>query len=105
MTAVFAGIVNNPPSTLTVTNATITSIAITPSAPVVTHGAQVTFKAVGTFSDGSQIDLTSQVAWASSNVTVATISNIGVCNTAAPGTSVITGTFGGVTGSANLTVN
>jgi hypothetical protein len=105
VTAVFAGIVNTPPSALTVTTATITSIAVTPANPVVTHGNQLTFKAVGSFSDGSQIDLTSQVNWSSSNVTVATISTTGVCSTAAAGTSVITATFGGVNGTANLTVN
>jgi hypothetical protein len=104
VTAVFAGMVNTPASALTVTNATITSIAVTPPNPVVTTGNQLTFKAVGTFSDGSQIDLTSQVNW-SSNVTVATMSTTGVCSTAAAGTSVITATFGGVSGTANLTVN
>ena len=105
VTAVFAGVVNTQPSVLTVTNATIMSIAVSPSNPSVANGAQVQFTATGTFSDGSQINLTNQVNWSSSDVTVATIANTGLCTTVKPGTALITASFNGVSGTANLTVN
>ena len=91
ISAVFAGIIGN--ANLNVTNATLVSIAISPSNPTVTRGNSVNFTAKGTFSDGSQVDLTSQVTWTSSNVTVATINNAGQANTASPGQTTITATF------------
>ena len=107
ITAVFAGIVGN--ASLTVTNATIMSIAITPANPSVTAGTQVSFTATGTFSDGSSVNLTNQVTWSSSNATVATIVSNGQANTAAPGTTTITATFTqngvSVPGSTILTVH
>jgi Bacterial Ig-like domain (group 2) len=105
VTAVFAGIVNSTPSTLTVTNATIVSIALTPANASVNAGAQVSYKAVGTFSDQSQVDLTAQVTWMSSDVTVATIATTGVASTVKTGQVTITATFNGVQGTATLTVN
>jgi len=74
----------------------------------VPHGTPVNFTATGTFSDGSVINLTTQVTWSSSNATVATISAIGQANTASAGTTEITATFTQngvqVSGAANLTV-
>jgi Bacterial Ig-like domain (group 2) len=105
VTAVFAGIVNSTPSTLTVTNATIVSIAVTPANASVTAGAQVSYRAVGTFSDQSQVDLSTQVTWTSSDVTVATIATTGVASTVKPGQITITAAFNGVSGTATLTVN
>ena len=108
ITAVFASKVSAP-ATLTVSTATLKSIAITPGNPTVTHPASENFTAKGTFSDGSVIDLTTQVSWSSSNVTVATISNVGQANTASTGSTTITATFveNGVTthGTTTLTVN
>ena len=106
ITAVFGGVVSNN-AAVTVSNATLSNpnLVVSPSSPNVAVGSQVPFRAVGTFSDGSVIDLTSQVTWTSSNPAVATFGNAGVCNTAAVGTSVITATFDGATGTANLTVH
>jgi hypothetical protein len=107
ITAVFAGIVGN--ATLNVTNATITSIAVTTPTPSVTAGTPVVFTAKGTFSDSSVVDLTSQVAWSSSDATVVTINSIGQANTVKAGTAVITATFTQdgttVNGQFTLTVN
>jgi len=108
ITAVFAGIVSNPAATLAVSNATLVSIAVTPSNPTVTHGNAQQFTATGTFSDSSTIILTGQVTWTSSVATVATINSSGSASTVSPGTTVITATFiqNGVTvtGMTNLTV-
>ncbi len=104
ITAVFASVVS-PQTQLNVTNATLVSIAITPSNPTVTHGNSVNFTATGTFSDGSLINLTTQVTWTSSAVTVATINSSGVANTASPGQTTITATFSnGINGTTLLTV-
>jgi len=103
ITAVFATVVGN--ATLNVTNATIVSIAVTPNPASAPAGTPVNFTAKGTFSDQSVVDLSIQVTWSSSNTTVATINNAGQANTASPGTTNITATFDGVSGTAVLTVH
>ena len=108
ITAVFASIVSNQ-ATMTVSSATLVSIAITPSNSTASVGTTVNYRAVGTFSDQSTVDLTTQVNWSSSTPSVATInSSNGVASTASPGTTVITAAFTQngvtVTGTTNLTV-
>ena len=106
ITAVFAG--KTGTATLTVTNATLQKIDVTPANPTVLQGAVQQFIATGTFSDGSVIDLTNQANWTSSNATVATMNDIGQASAASPGTTTITATFtqNGVqtSGSTTLTV-
>lgn len=92
ITAVFFGAPNSP-ATLTVSTATLTSIAISPTTPTVTVGTPVSFTATGTFSDNSMIDLTNQANWGSSNVTVATINSAGQASTASKGMTTITVSF------------
>ena len=108
ITAVFAGIVNQTPATLTVTSATITSIAVSTATPTVPVGTTANFTAKGTFSDGSVIDLTTQVGWSSSNIAVAVMNGYGQALTASAGTTTVTATFTQngvkVSGMANLTV-
>jgi uncharacterized repeat protein (TIGR01451 family) len=62
-------------TTLTVTGPTLTSIAVTPANQTILTGQTLQYAATGTFSDNSTKDLTTQVAWASSDTAVATISN------------------------------
>src|SRR5216117_4122467 len=64
-------------TTLTVTNATLSSIAVTPTNPSIANGTTRQFTATGTYSDFTTQDLTTQVAWSSSAAGVATISNAG----------------------------
>jgi plastocyanin len=86
---------------LTVNSSSLQSIAVTPANPSVAKGLTQQFHAMGTFSDGSSRDVTSQVTWASSNTAVATISNAagsqGLATGVTPGTSTITATEGNVT--------
>jgi trimeric autotransporter adhesin len=95
-------------TTLTVTAAKLVSISITGLVPDVPDGELQVYTATGTLSDNSTEDLTNQVIWASANQSVATISNDqvtrGVATSLSPGTTTITATLGGVTGSAVLTV-
>lgn len=82
---------------------TLSSIAVSPSAPTQFNGSSTQFTATGTYSDGSTQPLTSTATWTSSNAAVATISsNIATC-VANSGTSTITATVGAVSGTATLT--
>lgn len=60
---------------LTVKEAALTSIAITPTNVSIAAGYTRDFVATGTFSDNSTQNLTGQVTWSSSNPNVARISN------------------------------
>jgi hypothetical protein len=71
--ATLDGVVSS--TTLTVTEATLVLITVTPVAPTVAVGFTVQFTATGTFSDGTTEDLTTEVTWESSNIAVAMISN------------------------------
>jgi hypothetical protein len=93
---------------LTVTGATLVSIAVTPPNAVLKRSTMVQFKAVGMFSDNTMQDITTQVTWASSNTNVATVSNAvgsaGLATAVAAGTTTVSATIAGVTGTAQLRV-
>ena len=95
-------------STLTVTPATLVSIAVTPASAGMAQGTTQQFKATGTFSDSTTQDLTAASTWISSNTGVATVSNAagsyGLATAVAAGTATITATSGGVSAAAALTV-
>ena len=95
-------------TTLTVTEATLASIAVTPATPSTAIGTTLQFTATGTFTDNTTQDLTTQVIWASGDETVATISNdaanSGLASSAGVGTTNITATLDTVSGSTELTV-
>lgn len=89
---------------LTVSNKTITSIAINPSNAILTSGTSQQFTATATFSDGTTGDVTSSVSWSSSSVGIATISSSGFVTAISTGTTTITATSGSVAGTTQLTV-
>ncbi len=92
-------------TTLTVTSATVTSIAVSPSSADVPIGIAQQFTATGTFSDSSTQDITGVVAWKSSSPGVASITVSGLATALNIGSTTISATLTGVTGSAPLTVN
>ncbi|MGB7847200.1 MAG: FG-GAP-like repeat-containing protein [Candidatus Acidiferrum sp.] len=95
ITAAVGGI-NSSAVALTVTSATLQSIAVTPANPTIAQGTSFHFMATGTYSDGSTQDVGSAVEWASSKSTVATIdASSGVAFGAAVGTTSITASQGG----------
>jgi hypothetical protein len=102
ISAVFRGQVGT--ANLTITNATLMSIAITPAAPSIGVGSTQQFIAKGTFSDGSVVGITTQCAWSSSTPAVATINSTGLANGVAAGSSTISASMSGATGQAILTV-
>src|SRR5208337_263875 len=62
------------------------------------------FTATGNYSDGSTKDLTASVTWSSSATSIATITSGGNATVLAYGTTNISATFVGITGSTALTV-
>jgi hypothetical protein len=82
---------------LTVTNPTLTLIAITGPNSSITKGSSEQFIATGTYSDSSTGNITSQVTWSSSNNSVATIAATGVALGVATGSTNISASLGGVT--------
>ncbi len=99
------GGVTSPGATLTVTAATLVSIAVLPSNRSVVNGFTQQFTATGTYTDGSTKNLTNTVTWASATPSVATIDSTGLAQGLAAGTSAITAELGGVMSPAdNLTV-
>jgi uncharacterized protein YjdB len=98
---------------LTVTNATLVSIAIAPAGVSIPAGVIVNLSATGTFSDQSTQVLTVPCNWASQNTSVATVNNSGgssgITTAISPGSATITATapaaLGSIVGSTTVTVN
>ena len=101
--------VASPSVSLTVTAATLVSIQVTPPSPSLPKGLTQQFTATGIYSDNSTQDLTSTVAWSSSDSTIASISNApgsnGLASAAGFGSASISASLGSVTSpGATLTV-
>ncbi|MDO9452743.1 MAG: Ig-like domain-containing protein [Stagnimonas sp.] len=105
--ATFSGL--NGSATITVNDATLTSITVTPAGRSVGGGDTVQYTALANFSNGTTFDITKQVLWDSSNDTAATIDQNGLATGATGGASVFGGTTtiratkGTVMGSVTLT--
>ena len=91
--------------TVTVTPATLAALTVSPASVSIITFASQAFTARGTFSDNTTQDLTTQVAWSSSNVGVASISSTGLASGLGPGTTAITARQAGVSGTATLAVS
>jgi hypothetical protein len=106
ITATLGGISGS--TLLTVTHASVVSIAVNPAIAAIPLGLTQAFTALGTFSDGSTQDVTNSVHWSSSVAAVATVSNTpagnGIATSTGSGIAIISATSGAVTGSASLTV-
>ncbi len=104
--AIYQGVSAN--ALVNVTNSNLTSIEVSPMNETIADGVQQSFIATGIYADNTKADLTSQVTWASSNLAVATISNLlsskghGLGESA--GSATIIASLGGVSGSTGLTV-
>ncbi|MBV9345804.1 MAG: Ig-like domain-containing protein, partial [Gammaproteobacteria bacterium] len=86
------------------TTPALRSLQITPANPSLAAGTSVQLAATATYSDGSQADVTTQVAWTSSNTAVASLgAATGKALAVSVGSSVVTAMMGGVT-SAPITL-
>lgn len=107
-TVISASLVGKSASTtLTVTASTLSSIAVTPTNPLLAKGTSTALTATGTYSDSTTQDLTALVTWSSSN-TSASVSNAqgyrGIVTGLAQGTATISAKLGAVGGSTLVTV-
>src|SRR5271163_225689 len=102
--AVFGGQIGS--ASVTVSDATLSTIAIKPANPTIAQGSRQQFSATGMFSDGSTENLSQQVTWSSSDVAVAIIDGSGAASTTTvTGTAAIAATFGAIDDTTVLTVN
>jgi len=95
------------PASVNVTPATLVSLSLSPVNPEVGSGDLVQFRATGAYSDGTSLDLTTNVTWTSGNANVVVISNAagteGQATSTANGTTTITAASGNVTASTGFT--
>ena len=93
-------------NTLTATAPVLNSIAVLPATPTIAAGAQLQMMATGTYSDGSQRDITTLagLAWTSGTPGAVTINAAGMATGVATGSSLLTASAAGKTGSTTATV-
>jgi trimeric autotransporter adhesin len=92
-------------TTVTVTTATLSSIAISPTTPSISVGQTQQLRATGTFSDGSTQDLTLFAAWSSDTATVAVVDSSGLVTAAGAGSANITAAMNGQSNHITITVH
>ncbi|MDH4122143.1 MAG: Ig-like domain-containing protein [Deltaproteobacteria bacterium] len=103
--AVFSGVTGS--TVLTVTPAALVSIAVTPLNPSISKGLTQQMTAMGTYTDGTTVNITGSVTWSSSNTATATVVASGLATGAAVGSVTLTATDpvgGAISGSTSLTV-
>ena len=83
---------------------TLTSIELMPATPNIIPGVSQQFTAIGTYSDGSTRDITSQATWTSSSAGVATLNTSGLATGVSAGATTISAALAGMTASTVLTV-
>jgi hypothetical protein len=107
VSATYKGITSS--ALATVTAATITSITIAPLQLSLPVGNPGQYRALAVYSDNTALDITQAATWLSSAPNVAQIiasgENAGSLTTLAEGSSIISASLDGVTGSTSLTVS
>ncbi|HZD75862.1 MAG TPA: Ig-like domain-containing protein, partial [Acidobacteriaceae bacterium] len=83
---------------------TLTSIAVTPSDPSIAVGGTEQFTATATYSDKSTANISSTATWAVANTGVATIAAGGLATGKAVGSTQVTASLSGITGSDPVSV-
>jgi uncharacterized protein YjdB len=93
-------------ATVTITSATLTGLTLTPAAFTVATGTTEQLDVMGTYSDGSNQDLTTTATYSSNAPATASVSSTGLVTGTAgvTGVATITATVGTVTGNAVATV-
>jgi uncharacterized protein YjdB len=101
ITASLSGVAGT--ATLTVTPI-LSSISVSPNAPSIAVGATQQFTATGTYSDGSKKPVTT-ATWTAANPAIATVNASGLATAVASGSTQITASSNGISGSTTLTVS
>lgn len=95
-------------ASLSVTAAGVTSITIAPSALSMVRGTKQFATATANYSDGTTADVTTKCTWATASTAIANVSNgsgsQGLVTAVAVGSTNLTCSLGGVTGTASITV-
>jgi uncharacterized protein YjdB len=91
--------------TLTVTSATLVSIAVSPQNLSVPKGTGQPLNAVATFSDGSQRNITDSATWSVVPTGIAIVSGTGVFTGQAVGSATVTASLASISGSDALIVS
>ena len=91
---------------LTIANAALSSIEIQPANQVLAKGTNAQIKALGYYTDGSLIDLTSKVIWSSSDSAFIDLlsANNGTVTGLNQGSALVSATLEGISGLGNVTV-
>ncbi|WP_298776747.1 Ig-like domain-containing protein, partial [uncultured Shewanella sp.] len=97
VTAILDNISSND-SSVTVSDATLTTIQITPASIALNKGNTQQLTATGTYSDGTSADITSLVSWLSDNMSTATITTSGLLTAEATGSTTVSATLDGISG-------
>ena len=97
-------------ASLSVSNAALTSIFVSPATSTITVGGSAQFSAYGNFSDGSTQNITATATWSSSNNAVATVESTGQASPGQAsgleaGSATVTATSQGASQSAPITVS
>lgn len=86
-------------------NPTLTSIAISPTAPQVQQGKTIQLQAFGTYDDGTRSQIKSGVSWSSSDTSIATVdTSTGILTGVSTGTSTVTADAQALSSTATATV-
>ncbi len=105
VTAAFKGVSGS--ATVSVTAATLTQLSVSPATATVPLGLSVGLKALGTYSDGKILDVTSQAVWTSTPAGVVTVANgaeAGTVTGQATGAATVTATVGALSAQAKVNV-
>ncbi len=93
-------------TTLTVTAATLSSLALTPANPTLKIGATQQLSTTATFSDASTRDVTASASYVSATPTAATVgASTGLSTGIAAGSSLVTASYGGKSATSTVTVS
>ncbi|WP_197021442.1 Ig-like domain-containing protein, partial [Shewanella sp. 38A_GOM-205m] len=85
---------------VTVSDAVVTAIQVTPSPVNLAKGQQQQLAATASYSDGTSADISTLVAWLSADTGVATVTPAGLLSAAAAGSTTVTASLGEVTSNA-----
>lgn len=88
----------------TAENTVLTSLTISPQSASLALGNAQQFSVSGQFSNGISRDMTTTVAWISSNPSIAKIDSSGSLSTLAVGSTTVTATSGGISASVVVAV-
>jgi uncharacterized protein YjdB len=86
------------------TSKTLKSITAAPAQASIAVGTTEQFTATATYSDGSTADATQSATWTDSDSKIASITSSGIAKAVAPGSTTVTASLDGISGSATLTV-